>query len=380
VAVSVAGGVKPGKIIEVEFRLFLQLLVGKKAAVKMEDELDTLLDDAANKLEIERAAIKLRLDKQLKAKALYQAISEQLSHAVSKDIEHQLSWPEKVSGLSGVTQSQLLLLDLLAAKEVNLVRLRPLIDDSSWLVSELTAMINSPSSRHRRTNRGNIQVSDLKLILNYIGVENLRLLVPYFCLRHWLPSGNANVLWAARKLWRYSIISAIAAKALGQLHSKNVSLVYTCALLNQLGSAVVLNCGARMFEKHWRTWLQEASHSRDKEVYDAILATEFPANEIFTQVMHHGQKYSWQLLSLQSFDDSPITQVLKELDVKYHFSELSPEAAIVAKASCYAKVYLLEELKLIEHQEKRVMFDYYEFSQDELACLKSLNFRKLDLF
>jgi HD-like signal output (HDOD) protein len=380
VAISVAGGVKPGKIIEVEFRLYLQLLVGKKAAVKMEDELDTLLDDAANKLEIERAAIKLRLDKQLKAKALYKAISEQLSHAVSKDIEHQLSWPEKVSGLSGVSQTQLLLLELLAAKEVNLARLRPLIDDSSWLVSELTAMINSPSSRHRRTNRGNIQVSDLKLILNYVGVENLRLLVPYFCLRHWLPSGNANVLWAARKLWRYSIISAIAAKALGQLHSKNVSLVYTCALLNQLGSAVVLNCGARMFEKHWRTWLQEASHSRDKEVYDAILATEFPANEIFNQVMHHGQKYSWQLLSLQSFDDSPITQVLKELDVEYHFSELSPEAAIVAKASCYAKVYLLEELKLIEHQEKRVMFDYYEFSQDELACLKGLNFRKLDLF
>ncbi|ABE56470.1 conserved hypothetical protein [Shewanella denitrificans OS217] len=379
-AISVAGGVKPGKIIEVEYRLYLQLLVGKKAAVKMEDELDTLLDDAANKLEIERAAIKLRLDKQLKAKALYQAISEQLSHAVSKDIEHQLSWPEKVSGLSGISQTQLLLLDLLAAKEVNLARLRPLIDDSSWLVSELTAMINSPSSRHRRTNRGNIQVSDLKLILNYVGVENLRLLVPYFCLRHWLPSGNANVLWAARKLWRYSIISAIAAKALGQLHSKNVSLVYTCALLNQLGSAVVLNCGARMFEKHWRTWLQEASHSRDKEVYDAILATEFPANEIFNQVMHHGQKYSWQLLSLQSFDDSPITQVLKELDVEYHFSELSPEAAIVAKASCYAKVYLLEELKLIEHQEKRVMFDYYEFSQDELACLKGLNFRKLDLF
>ncbi|MBB1382966.1 histidine kinase, partial [Shewanella sp. SR41-2] len=87
----------------------------------------------------------------------------------------------------------------------------------------------------------------------------------------------------------------------------------------------------------------------------------------------------WQLLSLLKFDDSPITQVLKELDHDYHFTELSADAAIVAKASCYAKVLLLEEQQQIDPQEKRIMFDYYQFSAQELIRLKGQNFRKLDL-
>ena len=58
---------------------------------------------------------------------------------------------------------------------------------------------------------------------------------------------------------------------------------------------------------------------------------------------------------------------------------MSEDAAMVAKASCYAKVLLLEEQQQIDPQEKRIMFDYYQFSEQELIRLKGQNFRKLDL-
>lgn len=54
-------------------------------------------------------------------------------------------------------------------------------------------------------------------------------------------------------------------------------------------------------------------------------------------------------------------------------------AAIVARANCYAKVLLLEEMRQIEPQEKRLMFDYYELSEQEVLRLKAQNYRKLDL-
>jgi len=96
-------------------------------------------------------------------------------------------------------------------------------------------------------------------------------------------------------------------------------------------------------------------------------------------VLQHSHSLNWQLLSLLQFDDSAMTQVLKELDHDYHFTELSVDAAIVAKASCYAKVLLLEEQQQIDPQEKRIMFDYYQFSAQELIRLKGKNFRKLNL-
>ena len=378
-AISVAGGVKPGKIIEIEQRLYRQLIVGKQKSAAMFDELDAELDADANKLDIEREAILARLAKQLQAKAVYEAVSKQLVDTVNNAIEHQLVSADLVLKHSGVNDKQILLLELLQAKNLDLNRLRLVINDLSWLSRDLTNMVNSPAFRAHRPKGGDVQVTDLKLVLNYIGLENLKVLIPYYCLRNWLPSGNANLLWTTRKLWRFSIVSSIATQALAKLHNIDMSLVYCVSLLNQLGTAVVLSNSARLFEKTWGGWLREASGSRDKELYDAVMATEFPSAQVCDHVMNFGAKLNWQLLGILGFEDSRLSQMLHELDQTLNFCELSPEAAIVAKAACYAKVMMLEELRQLEPQEKRLMFDYFEFSEQELIRLKAQNYRKMDI-
>jgi hypothetical protein len=379
VTVSTAGGVRPGKLIEIERRLYQHLIVGKHKAAAMEDDANEKLEQDANKLDIERKAIQLRLDKQAEAKAIYKAISAQLVDTVNNAVEHKLTNLDSLLASSGIQDSQILLLDLLLEKDPNINRIRPIIASLPWLTRDLITLINSPASTHRRPKNSDVQVTDIKLILNYIGLENLRLLIPYFCIRNWLPSGHANLLWTTRKLWRYSMITAIAAQALAILHNRPTHISYTCALLYQLGTSVILSNSARLFEKYWGTWLREASGSRDKEVYDAVMATEFPAQQVFNQVIDHGHHLNWQLLEQLDFEQSSITKVLKELDQDYHFNELSIDASIVAKASCFAKIILLEEHQLLAPQERKVMLDYYEFSQQEVIRLKAQNYRKLDL-
>ncbi|MDO6640963.1 HDOD domain-containing protein [Shewanella sp. 10N.286.51.B2] len=378
-AVSVAGGVRPGKVIEVERRLYKQLIMGKEKLPSQLDDLDKQLEDDANKLEVERLAIKARLEEQARAQLVLQRISEQLTNTVISSLEHQLNSPQQMLAQSGLKESHILLLDLLLNKEPDLRRVRSLVENISWLSTDLINLINSPASSHRRPQRSEVKVTDIKLVLNYIGIENLQAVIPYFCLRHWLPSGNTNLIWASRKLWRYSMITAIAAKALAALHQKDVALVYSAALMKQLGAATILNASARQFENTWGTWLRETSAKGDKTLYDAVMASAFPAEEVFEQVMSYGEQLNWQLLDLMDFNQSQLTQVLKELDLNYHFSEFSTESAIVAKASCYAKVLILEQSRLIEPQEKRVLFDYYEFTEQELIRLKAQNYRKLNL-
>ncbi|GIU48819.1 HDOD domain-containing protein [Shewanella sp. KT0246] len=378
-AVSVAGGVRPGKVIEVENRLYKQLIVGKEKLTQQFDDRDKQLEDDANKLEVERQAIKARMEEQAKAQQVLKRISEQLTLTVMNSLEHQLSSPKQMLEQSGLTEPQVLLLDLLLNKDPDLRRIRPLVQNISWLYTDLVNLINSPASSHRRPQRSEVKVTDIKLVLNYIGIENLQALVPYFCLRNWLPAGNANLVWTTRKLWRYSMMTAIAAKSLAVLHEKDEALVYSASLMKQLGSATILNASAREFEKTWGSWLRETSAKGDKNLYDAVMASEFPANEVFEKVMAHGEQLNWQMLDLLEFENSKLTKLLKELDFNYHFSEFSVESAIVAKASCFVKVLLLEESRLIEPQEKRLMFDYYEFTEQELIRLKAQNYRKLDL-
>lgn len=379
-AISVAGGVKPGIIIEIEQRLYRQLIVGKQQSTVMFDDIDAELDADANKLDIERQAIRARLEKQLQAKAVYDAVSKQLIDTVNNAIEHQIASTDLILKHANISDKQILLLELLQSKNLDLSRLRVVVSGLHWLCRDLTNMVNSPAFRARRSQSCDVQVTDLKLVLSYIGLENLKIIIPYYCLRNWLPSGHANLLWTTRKLWRFSIVSGIAAQALAKLHNIDTSFVYCVTLLNQLGTSVVLSNSARLYEKTWGTWLREASGSRDKELYDAVMATEFPASVVCEQVINNGSKLNWQLLDTLEFKDCRLTKMLHELDQTLNFCELSAEAKIVAKATCYAKVLLLEELRQLEPQEKRIMFDYYEFTEQELIRLKAQNYRKMDIF
>lgn len=377
---SVSGGVRPGIIVDIEHRLLKQLIVGKQTATtSMFDELDRELEGDANKLAIERDAIFERLSKQIQARQVFETVSAQLISTVNSTLDNQLASPEQLLPQSGLNESQMLMLEVLHQQNLDINRLRLIMNDLPWLCRDLSNIVNSPSFRQKRQQRSDVKVTDLKLVLNFIGIENLRQVIPYFCLRNWLPAANANLLWTTRKLWRYSMLTGIAAKALAKLNEQDVAFAYSCSLLYQLGTSVVLKNGAKVFETVWGNWLREASASRDKELYDAVLATEFPANNIYQQALQHAHKLNWQLPSLLDFTASPLTQVQIELDTHLAYSELSTYAALVARASCFAKVMMLEEMRLITPKEKCLMFDYYELSEQELLRLKGQNYRKLDL-
>ena len=372
-AISVAGGVRPGKVIEIEHRLYQQLIVGKQKSSSMFDELGEDIELDANKLAVEREAAIERLAKKVEDKQVFERVSKQLVDAVEKAIDHRLASVDSVIKSSGINESQLLILELVQERVIDTNRLISLIENESWLVNDLLNIVNSASFRHGKIKDSDIKVTDVKLILNFIGMENVKLLVPYFCLRNWLPSGHANLLW------RYSMVSAIAAQTLAKLYEKDSVFVYTCSLLSQLGPSVVLTNSAVLFHNTWSFWLQEASNSRDKGLYDAVLSTEFPSGKVCGLVIQYGDRLNWQLLDQLNCNNSSIASVMAELDNNLSYKDLSENAAIVARASCYAKVMLLDEMKQLAPQEKRIMFDYYELSKQEIIRLKSQNYRKLDI-
>lgn len=161
-AKSIAGGVRPGIIIDIEHRLLKQIIVGKqKAAASMFDDLDRELENDANKLAIERDAVFERLSKQIQARQVYEAVSKQLITTVNSTLDNQLASPELLIQHSGINASQMLMLELLQQKNLDLSRLRLLIADLPWLARDLTNMVNSPSFRHKRQQRSDVKVTEI---------------------------------------------------------------------------------------------------------------------------------------------------------------------------------------------------------------------------
>ena len=167
-AISVAGGVRPGKVIEIEHRLYQQLIVGKQKSSSMFDELGEDIEHDANKLAVEREAAIERLAKKVEDKQVFERVSKQLVDAVEKAIDHRLASVDSVIKSSGINESQLLILELVQERVIDTNRLISLIENESWLVNDLLNIVNSASFRHRKIKDSDIKVTDVKLILNFI--------------------------------------------------------------------------------------------------------------------------------------------------------------------------------------------------------------------
>jgi hypothetical protein len=145
-------------------------------------------------------------------------------------------------------------------------------------------------------------------------------------------------------------------------------------------ASVILGIGAAIFEQLRGNWLREASKARDKELYDAVAVSEFPAAEICQQVAELGMQLNWQLPQWLGFADSELVLQLRALQDLAGFEQMSLPAQLVAKASCYAQGLLLEEANQLSFRDKQLLHSYYEMSEQELIRLQGQNYRKLTLF
>ena len=87
----------------------------------------------------------------------------------------------------GIQDSVPAILDILATRSASVGRLEPLIKDLTWLGRELVAFVNLPYYRQQRSKHTSVKVDNPLLALRYIGLDNLKFVVPTFAVRHWMP-------------------------------------------------------------------------------------------------------------------------------------------------------------------------------------------------
>lgn len=222
-----------------------------------------------------------------------------------------------------------------------------------------------------------MQVSDVKLVLNYIGLDLLRIYIPYYLCRHWLSS-HPSLVWVNRKIWRYSQQQGIAVRSLAQLHQQDSVKLYSVALMQQLGMSILLGVSANIYEQLRHTWMQEARKQRDVELHDAVSVCQLPLEEIWPMIAAQSAALTWQLPTALGFGDASAVNLLREVATSSGFSFLGEEAKTLEKSACYAKCMLLEDYQQLSFSDRQMMFSYHEISEQEQIRLSGQNFRRTD--
>ena len=258
------------------------------------------------------------------------------------------------------------ILELLSLRATSINKIKPLATSLPWLATDLVSLVNKPQYR----KRADVQVNDAKLALSYIGLDNLKLVMPTFILKHWLPTSTAPFSLMKRKLWNDSLSIALASKSLAELAGANGYIAFTTGMMSNIGKLAITRCFLSTYNRMHKQEIREAFNAKDKRLHNILIKIENPPELLLEQLILRSSTLSAELIELMNFDRLPITEAMFDLAYTETIDKMSPIAQIVTKAKVYVCYRSLAKANLINDEESALLFESAKLSEAEISLLK----------
>ena len=267
------------------------------------------------------------------------------------------------------------ILEILSLRAASLNRITPLVKSLPWLADEVVNLVNKPQYR----KRANVKVNDPTLAISFIGLENLKLIVPTFILKHALPTNTDPYPLMKRKLWNDGLSVALTTKVLADFHGIEWFTAFTAGMLSNIGYLAVLSCFLTKYNEMHNAELRQAYDNRDKRLHDILVQSEISPELLLKMIVSHSSKVGANLIELMRFDRLLITEPIFDLAYTQDLEKMSPVAQLVAKARAYIAYRSLTKEDLIDKDEAKLLLTSVNFSAEEIALLKKSDIDHLKL-
>jgi len=267
------------------------------------------------------------------------------------------------------------LLELLSLKAASINRITPLVAGQGWLADELINLVNKPQYR----KRADVKVSDSNLAVSYVGLDNLKLVIPTFVLKHWLPHTTAPYPLMKRKLWNESLSIALTSRALAKQYGVDWYRAFCAGMLSNVGHLAVTRCVINKYNDLHAAELKAAFIDRDKRLHNALLEIDNSPEMLLDQLSTRSFVVAADLIERMQFDRLPITEAIFDLAYCADFNKMSKIAQIVAKAKSYVVFRNLAKEDMITNEEAKLILANAKLTADDISLLKKTDIDHLKL-
>ena len=258
------------------------------------------------------------------------------------------------------------IMEILSVKAASINRIAPLVKALPWLCIELINLVNKPQYR----KRSDVQVTEPNLALSYVGLDNLKLVMPTFMLKHWLPNNTAPFPLMKRKLWNDSLSIALAAQLLAKKQGLDEFAAFAAGMLSNLGLLAVTRSFLNTYTELYNEELREAYDSKDKKLHDILLELEASPQLLLEQLVERSSKVAADMVELMRFDRLQITEAVFDLAYAVNISHMCPIAKVVTKAKAYVAFRSLAKEELINTEEAKILLSAGQLTTKDIALLK----------
>jgi len=267
------------------------------------------------------------------------------------------------------------ILELLSLRATSVNKIKPLAASLTWLSRDLISLVNKPQYR----KRADVKVNNAKLALSYIGLDNLKLVMPTFILKHWLPHNTEPFALMKRKLWNDSLSIALATQVLAQNKGIDCYSAFTAGMLSNIGQLAITRCFFKTYNDMYKAELQKAYEAKDKRLHNILTKINSPSEVLLEQIALRSSQMSADLVELMNFDRLPITEALFDLAYNDNIKKMNAIAQLVAKAKAYINYRNLSKENLLDDEEIIILFKSVNLTKTELLLLKKSDIDHLKL-
>jgi len=296
-------------------------------------------------------------------KQIMQNFFNQVRTKINSDFDNKEHLYHQVLGIEDACPA---ILDILSARAASVNQIKDLAASLSWLTIDLISLVNKPQYR----KRADVQVTDAKLALSYIGLDNLKLVMPTFTLKHWLPTTTAPYGLMKRKLWNDSLSIALAARALAKEQGVDEFAAFTTGMLSNIGRLAVTRCYLTTFSDMYKEEVREAFESKDKRLHNILSKIEASEELLLEQLIMRSSQLSADLIEQMNFRRLAITEPIFDLAYAESVDKMHPIAQIVAKAKAYVAFRALAKEELIDSDETKTLLNVVKLTPSEITLLK----------
>jgi len=257
-------------------------------------------------------------------------------------------------------------MEILAIKAASINRITPLAKALPWLCSELINLVNKPQYR----KRSEVQVTEPSLALSYVGLDNLKLVMPTFMLKHWLPISTAPFPLMKRKMWNDSLSVALASQKLAKEQGLDEFTAFAAGMLSNLGLLAVTRGFLDTYTELYTKELRSAYEGKDKKLHDVLVELSAPPELLLEQLVQRSSKVAADMVELMRFDRLQITETLFDLAYATDIKHMCQIAKIVTKAKTYIAFRSLAKEDLITSDEAKALLTAGQLSTKDIALLK----------
>ncbi|NRA60485.1 MAG: HDOD domain-containing protein [Psychrobium sp.] len=370
-------GLKPHAIQIVESD-FYRFLVSKASLLPQEvDDVAEIPDDRIL-LEVELAPTLLRQALKQESKDLFEALKAQLFQDVESRVEYCLAdLKEDTLQRFAISSSSMEAVNLLSTKVASISRIKPFVLKQSNLVQSFVSVLNRFGVGQRQSGKP-LETKDAGLALSFLGVEQIRYVIPYLMVNESLKDSGVKYSQSSRKIWNHVQITATAAHALASLDdSLNEDQVYMMAIFHEIGATFLLHVVDDCFHSARRDISKMAASSGASEVSHQ-LSEIYSAVPVLDKLMPiKARGLSAQLARHYNLNHFMLANTLDELAQTMEFEDLGPYAKVIAQARSYSVFKQMFKEQLIDKKQAAALLNYYQLDTPQIKYLNKQLYLKV---